>query len=111
MGLKPEGPKLNGQSVGKGSLSRGRGTGNHNKLLARILGNPLRNLPNLLFLQCLLHQNQIRSITVGNHVIQRAHRIHIHHLAPLAGLLQRLEQFGTILERPNPIRLPLIGHM
>ena len=69
MGNHSQSPKLNGQSVGKCGLSRGRRACNHNKLDTATPHNILGNFTDFPFLLCFLNQNQICQISMTNPVI------------------------------------------
>ena len=60
MGRIAQGPELGSQPVAEGGLSRGGRSGDHHQPLVPGLCRLLGNIADGLFLECFLHQDQIR---------------------------------------------------
>ena len=107
MGLHAQRSQLNAQPVGKGSFARRRRAGDHNDLPSG-LHNRLGDIADLLFLQRLLHQDNIPGLSVRNGLVQRTYVGDSQRAAPFFSGKLGIKQLAAFVNRGQKRRvLPL----
>ena len=92
--------QLDGETFGEGGLARsGRAGNEYQPYLVPPAGDLVGDLGDALFVQCLRDENDLADATIGDGLVQPAHRIHAEQPQPFAILAKDGHQLRIVTHR------------